>query len=237
MKAEGRSLPDPKDKISLLPRINQGLSLTATRHFDEAISIFRELMRENPESEAVRALLGFTCVMAGQYQMAEDLYRELLRTFGEYADYHYNLAYVLLRTNRAEEGLRELDAALKIEPSHSGATNQKAVILLRDGRPADAVKLLEALIQRTPYDQLARFNLAQGYGQMRRFGDAARELETLLRLNPRHPKAAYWLGIAYAQLGRRQDAARALQAYLKMNPKAPDAQEVQQQMMRLLTGK
>jgi arylsulfatase A-like enzyme/cytochrome c-type biogenesis protein CcmH/NrfG len=230
-------LPDPKDKISLFARVEQALSLATARQFDPAISIFQQVLQENPDSEAVEALLGFTYLTAGRYSEAGNLYRELLKTYPQNADYHYDLAYALLRLNQREEGLQQLDAALQVEPGHTGAINQKAVILLRDRRPAEAVALLEGLVQRTPYDQLALYNLAQGYGQMRRFGDAARELETLLRLNPRHPKAAYWLGIAYAQLGRRQDAARALQAYLKMNPKAPDAQEVQQQMMRLLTGK
>ncbi|HEX9637211.1 MAG TPA: tetratricopeptide repeat protein [Acidobacteriota bacterium] len=231
------SLPDPKDKITLFARVEQALRLAGAGQADSAIATFREVLAENPESEAVKSLLGFTYLTAGRFQEAVQLYSELLQAFPENGDYHYNLAYAFLRLERRDEGLRELDAALAVEPQHSGAISQKAAMLLRESRPAEAVALLEPLVERAPYDQAARFNLAQAYGQLKRFPEAAQQLESLLKANPRHPKAAFWLGIAYGQMGRRQDAARALQAYLRMNPNAPDAPEVQKLLAQLLSGK
>jgi Tfp pilus assembly protein PilF len=90
--------------------LNLGALLTGTKRFDEADSAFRRALALMPESTAAWSNLGVLQACRKQEAEAERSYRMALALDPDYPLASFNLAYLLLRQGRFEEGWRRLEA-------------------------------------------------------------------------------------------------------------------------------
>ncbi|MDK9723241.1 MAG: tetratricopeptide repeat protein [Sterolibacteriaceae bacterium MAG5] len=90
--------------------LNLGALLLAQQRFAEAEAVFLDAIRCDPQSPRVWSAVGVFLAGTKREEDAERCYRQALELDADYALASFNLAYLLLRQGRFEEGWRRLDA-------------------------------------------------------------------------------------------------------------------------------
>lgn len=117
-----------------------------------------------------------------------------------------------------EQGIAELDEAIRIYPSYSDAHSQKGVGYTRIDRLDKAIESYEAGIKLNPNDAIALNNLATVFFAQRKIGDAIEAFKKVTRLNPRYADAYVNLGSCYGTVGDFKSAIDAFQKALAIEP-------------------
>lgn len=90
--------------------INFGSLLIARRHYAEAETLFRESLRQHPDADGLWVTYGVLLATMKREDEAERCYRAVLAATPAHAGAAFNLAYLLLRQGRFEEGWLRLEA-------------------------------------------------------------------------------------------------------------------------------
>lgn len=90
--------------------LNLGVLLTNGKRFDEAESVYLQVLKQVPDSPAAWSNLGVLLACLKREVDAEACYRTALALDDSYAKARFNLAYILLRQGRFEEGWHCLEA-------------------------------------------------------------------------------------------------------------------------------
>jgi tetratricopeptide (TPR) repeat protein len=72
---------------------------------------------------------------------------------------HTNHAVALFGLQRTDDALRELDVALRLDPTSAEATYTKGAILFNVGRAQEAIPWLERAARAAPFNMLFRKSL------------------------------------------------------------------------------
>jgi Flp pilus assembly protein TadD len=128
------------------------------------------------------------------------------------------LAALYSERGRSQEALREVRAAIALQPGYAEAYNSLGVVLRRGGQIEEAMDAYAAALRLRPGFAEARHNLALLLAAQGRLAEATRELEEAVRTKPEYAEAHNALGVLYAQQGRIADAVLEWQATLALNP-------------------
>ena len=122
-----------------------------------------------------------------------------------------------------DEALREVDAALALDPKFSDARILKAGVLASRGQHAAAVQELQAAVAADPAKPMIRLDLAKVLVEAGRGDEARAEYETLLQRQPDEPNALTGLGVLQAGRGALTDAEGSFRRALQFDPAALEA--------------
>jgi hypothetical protein len=93
-----------------------GFRFLQERRFAEAISVFQEIIKEQPELAEAHYNLGNAYVGQHDYQHALAAYREAIRLRPSFVEAHTNLGFAYARIGRHEEALAAFREAIHVEP-------------------------------------------------------------------------------------------------------------------------
>jgi type IV pilus biogenesis/stability protein PilW len=133
---------------------------------------------------------------------------------------YYDLGVDYLRNGNPAMAVRELQAALAIDPDHARIHHALAEAYRVTGRFPEAEAHLQRAVQLEPSYQGARLSLSALYIQMDRYEEAIRESQ-LLVADPTFPgpwRALTNVGWAQFKLGRDGEARKSLEEALTMRP-------------------
>ncbi len=160
---------------------------------------------------------------AGDLQAAEMAYRRILDGDPGEVDALHLLSQVLLRTDRAVEGLSLVDRALSIDPDFAPAHNTRGSLLKYLERfPAAEKAFRQALTLRPAYAE-AWTNLGAVLVDMKRPADAEKAHRRALAQRAGYPRAQVNLGVALRHLGRYAEAVDWHRRALETAPGMADA--------------
>jgi arylsulfatase A-like enzyme/Tfp pilus assembly protein PilF len=160
-------LPNPRDMLPYLERIKAGFQLADERHFGEAVSVLRNLVKENPGLFDAWDKLGEVLVEMGQYEEAIAVYREAMsRTQRFSPEMALALGNAYLKHGQPDEAARYADLAMKSLPSpaHSllarvalerrdfATAEREAALAIGNHNPQPATLLLMAEVKRAGGD-------------------------------------------------------------------------------------
>jgi tetratricopeptide (TPR) repeat protein len=185
--------PDNPDATLKLGRILRTLGRN-----DEALTYFERYRTMVPEDVEGLAHMGGTLSALGRYGEAEGFFRRALAGEDDPLT-HYNLGLLLVVTGREQEGIREYQRALALDPMQADARGNLATALARRGQTGRAVQELQFLVSLDPENAVARANLGVVLLQLGRRAEAVAQLGEALRLNPRLTTAAAALQAANAR--------------------------------------
>jgi tetratricopeptide (TPR) repeat protein len=100
---------------------------------------------------------------------------------------HYNLGTALTMAGQIDEGVRELERAVELDPQYGVAYGNLGSVLLQQGRIPQAIARLEKAVALSPANVEALNSLSAAYAVA---GDTARALDAIdkaLRLAPTAP--------------------------------------------------
>jgi choline-sulfatase len=126
-------LPNPRDMLPYLERIKAGFKLADERHFAEAVTAFRALLKENPGLFDVWDKLGEVLADMGQYNEAIRVYREAMsRTQRFSPEMALSLGDAYLKANQPGEAVRHAELAMKSLPSGAHSLLARIALARRD---------------------------------------------------------------------------------------------------------
>ena len=119
-------LPVPTGQQQTLT-IPKAIELAVQHHnageLSKAESIYRQILKSNPNQPVALHLLGVIAHQVGKYEIAVNLITKAISHNPDYAEAHNNLGVVLKKLNKIDESVASFTRALTIKPYYSDALN------------------------------------------------------------------------------------------------------------------
>jgi tetratricopeptide (TPR) repeat protein len=196
----------------------------------EAIAIFRDLERRQPDLGSHAGCQGHALKEMGRgeearaaFERAVATYRRSIATEPRDAATYHNLATALYGLERNDEALAAGRRALELQPSEARAHATLGSLLTHSGKHEEAKAAFQAALRFDPGLMTARANLATELQYEGRFDDAIREFRALIRQVPHLSMLHYNLGNA---LAGHKDYSEAIVEYreaMRLQPEHIDA--------------
>ena len=145
----------------------------------------------------------------------------------------YNQGNALLRSGRAEEALRPLEAAARLSPESAEAQNNFGLALAQAGRREEACLRYGEAVRLDPRFAAAYYNWGNAATDLGKLGQAEKLYREAIRLDDNLLDARFNLGNILARQGRHREAADQYRAVLKESPGFPGARVNLEQVTRL----
>jgi len=117
--------------------------------------------------------MGIALYETGDLKTAAGHFEIVAARMPKFADARFSLGSVYARIDRVEDGVRELQAALELEPGHYRANLLLGRILTLQGKADAAVPHLQRAATAQPSSSEAQAFLADAYEALGRAADAA----------------------------------------------------------------
>ena len=225
------ALSDAEAAVAASPANERALALYAgvlarIERTTDAANVLEDGIAALPESVDLRIARAVMAEDAGEPEIAERLYKEVVDIQPESAMYAYQLSGFYERQERydvAEQSLR--DAATRVEDPRSVRARLVTFLETRVGAAAAEKELLRMKSDNT-LEREASLMLAAHYQRNNRLDLARAELEALAATDPRGPDgetARSRLAVLLIRQGDRDTAVRLLEETLEANPRAFEA--------------
>jgi arylsulfatase A-like enzyme/cytochrome c-type biogenesis protein CcmH/NrfG len=224
--APADSLPDPKDKAPILDEMRRAAILAASRRYDEAIPLLREVVSEDPGVKDAWLQLGVLLARAGRYEECLAAFKKLVELDPTDANSFVSVAGVLVTMNRLDEAQANAQMGLERAGTDSRARTSACEMLVNIAlarnddasarryasiaQQADAQFPLLAFVEGRILHREKRFDEA-----LARFEEAERQLKGRLFTIP---ELDYYIGDTLANLGRAGEAVAAFKRELAQSP-------------------
>jgi protein O-GlcNAc transferase len=142
-------------------RIREAVSLHTRGRLAEAETLYREVLRRQPDNFDATHLLGVIEMQQGRSGPAIELLSRAVSLNPSQPQALANLGSALLRANRSDEALRHYERALEVDPRFTGALNNYGNALQTLGRYEEAAAALGRLVELVPEFDYARGSLFQ----------------------------------------------------------------------------
>jgi tetratricopeptide (TPR) repeat protein len=192
-------IPENRPQV---PAYNRAVALIEVGDFAGAEGALRWLLREDPEDNCARALLGATLVKLDKCMEAEPHLRLAVLEFPDEAFVHNALGWVYGELNRPDLALTYYQRAAHLSSDPMMNLCNIGNCLLRLDRPAEALAPLEAASRMAPEDIWILMDLGAAYTRLARHNLA---LDVRLRahsLDPNNHVSIGALASSYSALGQ-----------------------------------
>jgi tetratricopeptide (TPR) repeat protein len=210
---------------ALRPEIGHNLAhaLLDVGQTEEALTIFRELIRLRPDNPDHRHCLGSALTRNGDLDEAIALLREALRLKSPFPEAHVSLGTALLDRGDGDAALKEYQEALRLRENYPEAHMGLGAFRARKGELEAAItSFKQALLLKKDYPD-AHLNLALALAKKGDLVGALKECQETLRLNPDDPMAHVGLGTVRAKRGELDAAIAAFEAAVRLKKNFAEA--------------
>jgi len=141
------------------PQNNLGNVLSRQGRTEDAIKLYLQALRINPDFEEAHNNLGLALKKNGHIEEAKEHYLQALRINPESEKTHLNLGNILYNQGRTEEAKEHYLQALKKNPESEEAHNNLAILLVHIGNIERAIAYFRKALQINPDYVPAKNNL------------------------------------------------------------------------------
>ena len=191
-------------------QVQYRLALARSRavEFGAALTAARRVLDVDPEHADARFVEAYALQMTGKAEAAAVAYRRYLISRPDDLEARFNLAYAWVSMGECSLAEPELEAVLRVDPNHPGATEYRTVCRdeARGGIPA-----ARSALQRQYAAALATYRAA----------DYRRSLEFVQlveAIDPGYAETRFLKGFDLQMLGRLEEAVEAYESYLTTRP-------------------
>jgi tetratricopeptide (TPR) repeat protein len=195
-----------------------GTMLALKGRAPEAIRIFENALRIEPDYADAHNSLGAALVQTGKIQEAIPHLEQALRIKPDFAEAYNSLGTALYQTGKREEAIEHYQQALRINPDYAEAHYNLATAFLLEGKVSDAIGHYEQALRIKPDFAEAHCDLGVVLARSGQIEEAIAHYQQALRLKPDYAEAHYNLGNALAQVGRMPEAVGQYQQALRIKP-------------------
>jgi predicted O-linked N-acetylglucosamine transferase (SPINDLY family) len=157
---------------------------------------------------------------AGQFEQAEELFRQILQVEPNHVDALHLLGLICRQKGQTDQAVEYLQAAVRLKPDFAEAHNNLGNALALQGRSAEAVVQYQQTLRLQPDQVHAYVNLGNIYKEQGRLDDALAAYRAALRIKPDHADAYVNLGNVHKDQGRLDEAIASYRTALQFNTNA-----------------
>ena len=169
-----------------------------------------------------------------QWSKAEELLRNALSIYPQYAAAYNNLGVMYAHINDPAHEKEALEKAFSLDDHYVPACENLAKMYLRERDFSRAEAVLGKALSVDPNNVLSLTLLADTQYMERQYGAAIATAQKVHSLPNQHsPTIHYIAAMAYQQESRRQDALGEFQMFLKEEPSGPRADRVRSDMAKM----
>src|SRR5205085_2252062 len=210
------------------------------KQFNEAIALFQEVLKEDPNNADARVGLTAAMIESGQAGDAIAQLEQLIKAEPNRAALHAQLAALYL-PKQPDKALEQYKAAAALEPKNANHQVGMASAMVKQRQFQEAVDVLRPVLDSNPKEDIAYFahtNLATALFELDDFPNAAREFLWILDHQAKRgdqKRAAislYFLGVCFDKIGDYEQALKAYEQFMTLA--SPDNQlEIEKIKLRL----
>jgi Flp pilus assembly protein TadD len=164
------------------------------------------------------ALAWRTVVRNRDYASELSIWSSTVRERPAHARPRNGLALALIAEGRTDEGVEQLQRAIRLDSTFADARTNLGRILLQRGQVSEARRQLELAVRLDPSSVEARDNLGLALSQGGQLAGAREQLDRAVRLNPGAAEPYANLGDVLSNLGRNEEAASKFEQALAIRP-------------------
>ncbi len=158
---------------------------------------------------------------AGKLAAAEGVYRQVVAAEPDNADAWSLLGAVCINLNRLDEAARHLDEALRINPRHHAAFDNRGVLLGKQGKYDEAVECFQQALAIQPNQAVTYLNMAEALLRNGQPSEAIAAFRRVLALAPDSLRAHSELARVLRDEGRHAEALPHWQHVVQAKPNDP----------------
>ena len=215
-------LPDPKDKVPMLARINKVYFHFGAGEHAAALQEARSILAEDPGNSSVRYYMAGALSRLGRWGEARDELTRLLERAPDDTEALANLAWCQANLEQFEQAKATYLRILEIFPAHVQAESGLANLAFVKGDYQEAARLYRQLLVRRPNHLPSLLTLAQIFEGAGRAKEAEVVYEQILHVDPDHVDTWLNLGWVQFQQGKHEEAVASLQKALEHDPNSPE---------------
>lgn len=215
-------LPDPKERVAALDRINRISTAYGSGDFRSAAGLAQEFLAGEPDNVSVRQFLADSYRGLQMFDEALSEYRSILSESPDNVDVLLNIGWCLSRQGDIERARATYERALTIHPGHVFALSSLANILYAEGDFPQAVKYYRELLMDRPTHWKSIVAMARIFQQQGKSHEAKVFFQRAVEVNPRDLDS--WLALGWMRFagGELEDAMVTLDAAGEAFPEAPE---------------
>jgi Flp pilus assembly protein TadD len=183
-----------------------GDRLYAAGQFEQAASVYGQLLRQSPRDPKLLVRLGATEYQLGSFERAEKLFRTAVAVEPNLAAAQIGLGTSLLALDRSREAVPFLERAARLTPSDQMALRALGHAYQKENDFLKGERVLKALVLRNPKDAESWHYLGELLYDNNYYEPALLAFDNVLDLAPSDARARIYKAGALAQLGRTEEA-------------------------------
>jgi tetratricopeptide (TPR) repeat protein len=219
--AQDRSLARPIENLIFWAL---GDKHVKARRLAEAVESYRRIVTEDKALNAlVQSKLAQVYRMAGDYDLARGVYDQLIVSFPEKSQYHYERANLLTKLGKYDTALIDLGTVLKKDPQNTNALISRGVLYREQGDFNAAIADFNQVLAQNPDFSPVYCSRAEVFMELGQTTNALADYNMALRISPDYVGALYGRAKLKHQMGRRQEALSDIRRALDLEPDYTDA--------------
>ncbi|MCH6550434.1 MAG: tetratricopeptide repeat protein [Planctomycetes bacterium] len=208
--------PEPRD--AQRDRLAEANAASDAGEYELALSLFRELLAENPTLTTAYVGIGEVHLDRRDYARAEPAFARAVRLSPRSFDAQYGHGLALHMLERFIEAVKAYHRALTIRPDSFKTNSNLATAYLQMSEPSSAVIFGQKAVELDPSDGAARANLGAAYEQVGRSADAVAHYVVAMELLERTTPVMMNLINVLTREARYREAANTAETLVKLEP-------------------
>jgi lipopolysaccharide assembly protein B len=186
---------------------------------EDAIDL--EILVIDPEENAAddhKQKLAYNAVIAGQFEVAVELYKQIIRKDPQNHYAKFGLASTYHKLNQFKQAKGLYYQLLKVEWDDAATKDQvvgNLIAVIVEEAPNEAVYLLSKLSGQNPESAYILAGAAMAYDKINKSDQAALLLKKAIRIDPQTPAYQFNLAIIYDKMGEYDNALKLYSAVLQ----------------------
>jgi protein O-GlcNAc transferase len=202
--------------------IQQTIELAIQHHnqgrLHEAESLYKQVLRTNPDHPVALHHLGVIARQAGQNDLAVDFITKALSIKPDYADALNNLGVALKDLGRLDEAVASYQRAIAVEPNHPSAHYSLGNALRALEMLDEAISSYLKALTISPDSAKTHHALGITLKKLEKPEEAVAYYHKAIAIEPKYALAHLHLGIALADLGKLDEAISSYQMAVNIKP-------------------
>lgn len=208
--------PTPEQQIQL----NSAEQAAASGDYETAVTLFEDLLDENPSLTLAYLGLGHIYVDMGELTKAEPAFERAARLEPGNFEAQFGHGEVLQMLGRLVDAIRAYQRALAVKPDSTHVLVNMTTAYLQLDMTRSAIAAARRAVELAPDDGRARADLGVAYQREGMFDDAIDQYEIALELLDSDPRIIGNLVECYSAENRFSEAVNASQVLVKIQPTA-----------------
>jgi tetratricopeptide (TPR) repeat protein len=197
----------------------QGNAAQAAGNYSQAETIFRQVIRINPQDTNAYNNLGLALRRQGKLEEAITNYQKAIQLDPKDASAYNNLGIALSDQGKLEEAITNYQKAIQLNPKDASAYNNLGIALSDQGKLEEAITNYQKAIQLDPKYAIAYYNLGIALRRQGKLEEAITNYQKAIQLDPKFAGAYNSLAIALYNQGKLEEAITNYQKAIQLDPK------------------